>query len=215
MSAKFMAFENEASTSQQAHYYANDYDEGHDERIEMNVNQYPSYQSHEPYQANNHHSDVSAFGASPYGVVDEEEEENDLTDDLQEKEQKNVGYRKFIHNNAEQFKPIVGGENFSNVLLCLCVCVFVVFIKLAIHFAGLILLLGSGIHIVWGIYHVFNLYEKRETTEMHSMKSRCIIWSWYCGAIIGSICAGFALQRIRKNRIYVSKTNTYNLTNGK
>lgn len=125
MSAKFMAFENEASTSQQAHYYANDYDEGQDERIEMNVNQYPNYQSHEPYQANNHHSDVSAFGASPYGVVDEEEEENDLTDDLQEKEQKNVGYRKFMHNNAEQFKPIVGGENYSNFVLCLCLSVCV------------------------------------------------------------------------------------------
>lgn len=64
---------------------------------------------------------------------------------------------------------------------------------------------GSGIHIVWGIYRVFNLYAKREASEMHSMTSRCIIWSWYVGAIIGSICAGFALQKIRKNRIYVSK----------
>lgn len=110
MSAKFMAFENEASTSQQAHYYANDYDEGHDERIEMNVNQYPNYRSHEPYQTN--HGDAE-LGTSPYGVVDEEEE-NDLTDDLQEKEQKNVGYRKFIYNNSEQFKPILGGDRKNN-----------------------------------------------------------------------------------------------------
>lgn len=115
MSAKFTAFENEASTSQQAHYYASagavddyDYDEGHNERIEMNVNQYPNYQSHQPHQVNQ--GDVSAFGASPYGAVDEDVDENDLTDDLQEKEQKNVGYRKFIHNNSEQFKPIVGGK---------------------------------------------------------------------------------------------------------
>lgn len=70
--------------------------------------------------------------------------------------------------------------------------------------AGLVLLLGSGIHIVWGIYRVLNLYEKREATEMHSMASRCIIWSWYTGAIAGSIGAAFALQRIRKNLIYVS-----------
>lgn len=107
MSAKFTAFENEASTSQQAHYGVNDYEEGHDERIEMNVNQYPNYRSHEPLQASQ--ADLSAFGASPYGAVDDEDE-NDLTDDLQEKESRNVGYRKFIHNNSEQFKPIVGGD---------------------------------------------------------------------------------------------------------
>lgn len=112
MSARFTAFENEASTSQQAHYYANDYDnDGQDERIEMNVNQYPNYQSHGPYQGQQ--ADVSALGASPYGVVDEEEE-NDLTDDLQEKERKNVGYRQFIYNNSEQFKPIVGGERVAS-----------------------------------------------------------------------------------------------------
>lgn len=115
MSGKFMAFENEASTSQHAHYYANDYDEGQDERIEMNVNQYPNYQSHEPYQAN--HGDMSVLGASPYGAVDDEEE-NDLTDDLQEKEQKNVGYRKFMYNNSEQFKPIIGGEHKIRMIIC-------------------------------------------------------------------------------------------------
>lgn len=105
MSGKFMAFENEASTSQHAHYYANNYDEGQDERIEMNVNQYPNYQSNEPHQDGS-----AALGASPYGVV-YDEDENDLTDDLQEKERKDVGYRKFIYNNSEQFKPIIGGEN--------------------------------------------------------------------------------------------------------
>lgn len=107
MSAKFTAFKNEASTSQQAHYGANDYEKGQDERIEMNVNQYPNYRSHEPYQTS--HGNMSAFGASPYGVVDDEEE-NDMTDDLQEKEPNNVGYRKFFHTNSEQFKPIVGGN---------------------------------------------------------------------------------------------------------
>lgn len=66
-------------------------------------------------------------------------------------------------------------------------------------------------HCRWGIYHVFNLYENREATEMRSMTSRVIIWSWYIGAIIGTICAGFALQKIRKNRIYVS-IYTYNFT---
>lgn len=47
-------------------------------------------------------------------------------------------------------------------------------------------------------------YEERKADEMHSMTTRCIIWSWYLGAIVGSICAGFALQKIRKGRIYVS-----------
>lgn len=128
MSAKFVAFENEASTSRQANYYANDYDEGQDERIEMNVNQYPNYQS----QTN--HGDVTALGASPYGVVDDEEE-NDLTDDLQEKERKNVGYRKFIYNNSEQFKPIIGGKRkiysfFFVLFVCVSVWFHVIELKL-------------------------------------------------------------------------------------
>lgn len=73
---------------------------GEDERIEMNSAQYPNYQS-------NQNNGQTAIEPSPYGAVDEE---NDLNaENLEERCDKSVGYRKFIHRNSEQFKSICGG----------------------------------------------------------------------------------------------------------
>lgn len=60
--------------------------------------------------------------------------------------------------------------------------------------------MGSGIHIVWGIYRIFNLYV---CEEENSFYLRFVIWSWYLGAIIGSSAAGYVIATIRKSHIYV------------
>lgn len=99
MASKFMAFENVASTSAEGVNTQVTYDD-ENERIEMNVNQYPSYQS---YQSNH----TAPVEPSPYGAVDGEED--DLNESFEEKTDNNVGYRKFIYNNSEQFKSICGG----------------------------------------------------------------------------------------------------------
>lgn len=102
MASKFMAFENVASTSSASM----DRDEV-GERIEMNTNQYPNYQS------NQAHGDAatSAESSNTYGAVGAETgEEDDSNDNLEEKTEKDVGYRKFFYNNSEQFKSICGGE---------------------------------------------------------------------------------------------------------
>lgn len=97
MASKFMAFEGVAGTST-ASMSDNGYDEN--ERIEMNSSQYPNYQSNQNYGQ-------TTIETGPYGVVDEE---NDLNDEnLEEKCDKSVGYRKFIHRNSEQLKSICGG----------------------------------------------------------------------------------------------------------
>lgn len=105
-----MAFENEPSTSNPFR----DSDNANGERIEMNTHRYPNYQSGGEQQLQFGIEDVAtteASSASPYGVVDENADEDDMTDDMVEKEsRKNVGYRKFIANNCEQFKSIFGGE---------------------------------------------------------------------------------------------------------
>lgn len=210
MSAKFMAFENEPSTSNPFR----DSDNANGERIEMNTHRYPNYQSSGEQQLQFGIEDVAtteASSASPYGVVDENADEDDMTDDMVEKEsRKNVGYRKFIANNCEQFKSIFGGEfslQFTASVVVHFIWIYFFIFLLLRNEQGLILLLGSGIHIVWGIYRVFNLYHGKDK-QMHSMASRCIIWSWYLGAIAGSIVAGYALQSIRKQIIYVRREFT-------
>lgn len=86
-----MAFEGVASPT-----YAND--EGN-ERIEMNTTQYTNYQSNANQE--------QYIESGPYGAVDND---NDLDENAEEKCDKNIGYRKFIYNNSEQFKSICGGE---------------------------------------------------------------------------------------------------------
>lgn len=89
-----MAFEGVASPSS----YDNDND-GNNERIEMNTTQYTNYQSNANQE--------QYIESGPYGAVDNE---NDLNNDLEEKCEKSVGYRKFIYNNSEQLKSICGGR---------------------------------------------------------------------------------------------------------
>lgn len=91
-----MAFEGVASTST-----ASDLNNGgaDNERIEMNTSQFPNYQSNQ-----NHEAVVTE--SHPYGAVDDED---DLNENFEEKTEKDVGYRKFIYNNSEQFKSICGG----------------------------------------------------------------------------------------------------------
>ncbi|XP_055296518.1 uncharacterized protein LOC129565552, partial [Sitodiplosis mosellana] len=159
MASKFMAFEGVASTSSAS---MENHGNAEDERIEMNSSQYPNYQSGQ--------SPGIQAEPSPYGAVDEED---DLNDNFEEKFEKNMGYRKFIFNNCEQFKCIFG---------------------------GLLLLAGSGIHVVWGIFRVFYLYNCEEKNSFHF---HFVIWSWYIGAIIGSGLAGYAIAKIRKGHLYI------------
>lgn len=99
MASKFMAFENVASTSS-----ASLDQDGVGERIEMNSNQYPNYQS-------NNQMDDGVDSSNTYGGGGAEAaEEDDLNENFEEKTEKDVGYRKFIYNNSEQFKSICGGE---------------------------------------------------------------------------------------------------------
>lgn len=95
MASKFMAFEGVASTSTVS---MENYGNADNERIEMNSSQYPNYQSNQDVD--------TAIEPTPYGAVDEED---DLNENFEEKSEKDVGYRKFIYNNSEQFKSIVGG----------------------------------------------------------------------------------------------------------
>lgn len=97
MASKFMAFESVASTSSASMEH-----DVHDdnERIEMNTNQYPNYQSNQQHNTNETES-------NPYGAVDGEDDLNETIDD--EKLDTDVGYRKFLYNNSEQFKSICGG----------------------------------------------------------------------------------------------------------
>lgn len=82
---------------------------------------------------------------------------------------------------------------------------FFFLVNLLLHFSGLILLLCSGVHIVWGIYHVFNKRLAQEPNhDSYSMITRIVVWSWYVGAIGGNIFAAFAIQKLRKSIIYVS-----------
>lgn len=74
-------------------------------------------------------------------------------------------------------------------------------IKMLSNFAGLFLLMGSGIHIVWGVFRVFDLYRCREENSFYL---RLVIWSWYIGAIIGSCVGGRAVATMRKGHLYVS-----------
>lgn len=107
MASKFMAFEGMAGTSSAWDDDYNQLDENNDESTEMNSTQYPNYQSNQ----NNGHTAVEP---SPYGAVDDE---NVLNENLDEKCDKSVGYRKFIHRNSEQFKSICGGLFLSQFLL--------------------------------------------------------------------------------------------------
>lgn len=90
-----MAFENVASTSSASI----DQDEA-GERIEMNSSQYPNYQT-------NHQMHDGAESSNAYGGGAETGEEDE---NFKEETEKDVGYRKFIYNNSEQFKCICGGE---------------------------------------------------------------------------------------------------------
>lgn len=191
-----MAFEGVASTSTGS-MGNQGYTEN--ERIEMNASQYPNYQSNE-----NHGMSAEP---NPYGAVDEED---DLNENFEEKCDQNVGYRKFIYNNSEQFKSVCGGKcsdfavvscvvkyfnsslgNIQNVLDYLLLCLTI---------PGLLLLMGSGIHIVWGIFRIFHLYNCDESNSWYLC---FVIWSWYIGAIIGSCCAGYMVAKIRKGHLYV------------
>lgn len=60
--------------------------------------------------------------------------------------------------------------------------------------------MGGGIHIVWGIFRVFNWFRCNEESSFYL---RFVIWSWYIGAIIGSYTAGYAVTKLRKLQIYV------------
>lgn len=102
MSAGFVSFQNEPGTSSQ--FYS---DDENAERMEMNTRQYPNYSS--SAQQDHHGQQDTSVGHGSYGAVGDEED--DMTDDCVEKEdRKNVGYRKFILNNCEQFKSILGGN---------------------------------------------------------------------------------------------------------
>lgn len=98
MASKFMAFENVASTSSASM----DQDEA-GERIEMNSSQYPNYQT-------NHQMHDGAESTNTYGGGDGSAETGEEDDNFKEETEKDVGYRKFIYNNSEQFKCICGGE---------------------------------------------------------------------------------------------------------
>lgn len=99
MASKFMAFENVASTSSMDQ-------DGVGERIEMSTSQYPNYQS------NHEMHDGAAPDGNTYGGrgAPETAEEDDLNENFEEKTEKDVGYRKFLFSNSEQFKSICGGE---------------------------------------------------------------------------------------------------------
>ena len=109
MASKFMAFESVASTSSASM----DRDEV-GERIEMNTSQYPNYQSNQMHDGDGGGggggADAFAESSNTYGAVGAETGEDD--DNLEEKTEKDVGYRKFIYNNSEQFKSICGGESY-------------------------------------------------------------------------------------------------------
>lgn len=107
MASKFMAFEGMVGTSSAWDDDYNRLDENTDESTEMNSMQYPNYQSNQ----NNGHTTI---GPSPYGAVGDE---NNLNENLDEKCDKSVGYRKFIHRNSEQFKSICGGSYLFNFRL--------------------------------------------------------------------------------------------------
>lgn len=98
MASKFMAFENVASTSAATPATTQITYNEENERIEMNVNQFPNYQSNQ--------NQSMPIETGPYGAVDEDD---DLNENFEEKSNKNVGYRQFIYNNSEQFKSICGG----------------------------------------------------------------------------------------------------------
>lgn len=101
MSGGFVSFQNEPGTSSQ--FYS---DDENTERLEMNAHQYPNYNSGDQSVQ---HDTAMGINQGSYGMVGDEED--DMTDDCIEKEQrKNVGYRKFILNNSEQFKSILGGN---------------------------------------------------------------------------------------------------------
>lgn len=102
MASKFMAFESVASTSS-----ASMDQDGGGERIEMNTSQYPNYQSNQ--QMHDGVDSSNTYGGGSVGSA-ETAEEDDLNENFEEKTEKDVGYRKFIYNNSEQFKSIVGGE---------------------------------------------------------------------------------------------------------
>lgn len=108
MASKFMAFENVASTSS-----ASMDEDVAGERIEMNTSQYPNYQTnhqmHDGAESSNTYGDGVSGGGSGGGGA-ETCEQDDLNENFQEKTEKDVGYRKFIYNNSEQFKCICGGE---------------------------------------------------------------------------------------------------------
>lgn len=74
------------------------------------------------------------------------------------------------------------------------------FIHFFFHPVGLFLLMGSGIHIVWGIFRVFDLYRCHEESSFYLC---LVIWSWYIGAIIGSFIGGYTVAKVRKGRLYV------------
>lgn len=90
-----MAFESVATTSTAS---MENYGDAENERIEMNTTQYPNYQSN----GNN----GMANDPNPYGAVDADD---DFSENIEEKCEDNVGYRKFIYNNSEQLKSICGG----------------------------------------------------------------------------------------------------------
>ncbi|XP_031638514.1 uncharacterized protein LOC116350741 [Contarinia nasturtii] len=157
MASKFMAFENVAGTST-ASFEEND----QNEHIEMNVSQYPNYQT----------SDNNQETTVPYDEEDDHNE-NEMFD---EKFEKNMSYRKFIHKNSEQLK---------------CIC------------GGLLLLMSSGIHICWGIYRVFSLYNCHHYGVEKTFYFHFVIWSFYIGAIMGNFCAGHAVYKFRKGHLYL------------
>lgn len=61
--------------------------------------------------------------------------------------------------------------------------------------------MGSGIHIVWGIFRAFDLYRCHEASSFYLC---LVIWSWYIGAIIGSFVGGYTVATVRKGHLYVS-----------
>lgn len=64
--------------------------------------------------------------------------------------------------------------------------------------------MASGIHIVWGVFRVFNLYHCNEERSFYVVLA---IWSWYIGAIFGCCSAAVAIKKVRKGHLYVSSNN--------
>lgn len=62
---------------------------------------------------------------------------------------------------------------------------------------GLILLLGSGVHIVWAFWEVYG------NNSWHDKSILLKVGAWYVAAVIGSACGACLVTTWTKKQIYV------------